>query len=108
MSAAISYCTHSPSCLFLSPCTSTTVRAWYVTRKEGAEGFLKVQYTAIAKIAVFLLAFIVMSYVLRPTGSSELQNTGVRRIGNTTLGLISGACFLVGALCSAAAGYISM
>ncbi|CAN0002293.1 unnamed protein product, partial [Hapterophycus canaliculatus] len=36
--------------------------------KEGAEGFLKVQYTAIAKIAVFLLAFIVMSYVLRPTG----------------------------------------
>ncbi|CBJ25689.1 vacuolar-type H-translocating inorganic pyrophosphatase [Ectocarpus siliculosus] len=76
--------------------------------KEGAEGFLKVQYTAIAKIAVFLLAFIVMSYVLRPTGSSELQNTGVRRIGNTTLGLISGACFLVGALCSAAAGYISM
>lgn len=66
------------------------------------------QYTAIAKIAVFLLAFIVMSYVLRPTGSAELQQTGVRRIGNTTLGIISGGCFLVGALCSAAAGYISM
>ncbi|CAB1114805.1 unnamed protein product [Ectocarpus sp. CCAP 1310/34] len=67
-----------------------------------------IKYTAIAKIAVFLLVFIVMSYVLRPTGSSEVQNAGVRRVGNTTLGLISGACFLVGALCSAAAGYISM
>lgn len=66
------------------------------------------QYTAIAKIAVFLLAFIVLSYVMRPAGSSHLQSTGVRRIGNTTLGLISGMCFLVGALCSAAAGYISM
>lgn len=66
------------------------------------------QYTAIAKIAVFLLAFIVLSYVMRPAGSPDLQNTGVRRIGNTTLGFISGMCFLVGALCSAAAGYISM
>lgn len=66
------------------------------------------QYTAIAKIAVVLLAFIVMSYVLRPAGPAELQNSGVRLIGNTTLGVISGACFLVGALCSAAAGYISM
>lgn len=76
--------------------------------KEGAEGFLKVQYTAIAKIAVFLLAFIVLSYVLRPTGSAEVEQTGVRRIGNPTLGVIAGGCFLVGALCSAAAGYISM
>lgn len=76
--------------------------------QEGAEGFLKVQYTAIAKIAVFLMAFIVLSYVMRPPGSSDMQNTGVGRIGNATLGFISGGCFFVGALCSAAAGYISM
>lgn len=77
-------------------------------QQEGAEGFLKVQYTAISKMAVFLLFFIVISYMLRPSGSEELQHTGVRRVGNTTLGVIAGACFLVGALCSAAAGYISM
>lgn len=76
--------------------------------QEGAEGFLKVQYTAIAKMAVFLLVFIVFSYVLRPASSEELRQTGVRRIGNTMLGVIAGGCFLVGALCSAAVGYISM
>lgn len=64
------------------------------------------QYSAIAKISILLLAFIVASYVLRPAGSA--QTSGVRQIGNPTLGFISGGCFLVGALCSAAAGYISM
>ena len=76
--------------------------------QEGAEGFLKVQYSAIAKISVFLLVFIVASYVMRPVGPPEAKISGVRLIGNTTLGLISGGCFLVGALCSAVAGYISM
>lgn len=79
-------------------------------RQEGAEGFLKVQYTAIAKIAVFLTAFIVLSYVMRPSlgPGEEGAVEGVRRLGNATLGVISGLCFVVGALCSAAAGYISM
>lgn len=76
--------------------------------QEGAEGFLKVQYTSIARIAIFLLAFIVLSYILRPNGGEESEATGVRKIGNATLGIISGGCFLVGALCSAMAGYISM
>lgn len=69
-----------------------------------------VQYTAIAKIAVCLMVFIVLSYTLRPSLNEEQlkAENGVRGLGNMTLGVISGICFVVGALCSAAAGYISM
>lgn len=79
-------------------------------QQEGAEGFLKVQYTAISKMAIFLIVFIVLSYIMRPEPSPGQNGSqgGVRDIGDTTLGIISGMCFLVGALCSAAAGYISM
>lgn len=74
--------------------------------REGAEGFLRVQYNAIAKIAVVLSIVITLSYMLRPTGGGG--NHGVGKLGNTMLGLLGSLSFILGALCSAAAGYLSM
>lgn len=73
--------------------------------REGAEGFLRVQYGAIFRMAFALAAIILVSYSLRP----ESQNQGgVDRIGSVMLGIISCASFGIGAGCSAAAGYVSM
>uniref|UniRef100_M4BX10 H(+)-exporting diphosphatase n=1 Tax=Hyaloperonospora arabidopsidis (strain Emoy2) TaxID=559515 RepID=M4BX10_HYAAE len=73
--------------------------------RQGAEGFLKIQYTAIARIAVAIAGLIFLSYTLRP---SNTLSSGVETLGNITLGLVSSVAFLIGALCSAAAGYVSM
>uniref|UniRef100_A0AAV1TQG6 H(+)-exporting diphosphatase n=1 Tax=Peronospora matthiolae TaxID=2874970 RepID=A0AAV1TQG6_9STRA len=73
--------------------------------RQGAEGFLKIQYTAIARIAVAIAGLIFLSYTLRP---SSALSSGVETLGNFTLGLVSSVAFLFGALCSAAAGYVSM
>ncbi|GLE05996.1 hypothetical protein PINS_up015207 [Pythium insidiosum] len=73
--------------------------------REGAEGFLRIQYTAISRIAVAIAGLIFFSYALRP--SSALAS-GVETLGNTTLGILGSLSFLIGAVCSAAAGYISM
>lgn len=72
--------------------------------REGAEGFLSVQYSAIAKIALPLSILLILSYQFRP----EMHLQGISQIGNTTLGFVSAAGFLVGAVCSAMAGYVSM
>lgn len=73
--------------------------------REGAAGFLKVQYTAIARISIPLTMLIVISYQFRPAGE---ENTGLSRLGNTSLGVLSALAFCFGAVCSAAAGYVSM
>ncbi|KAJ0405315.1 hypothetical protein P43SY_001074 [Pythium insidiosum] len=73
--------------------------------REGAEGFLRIQYTAISRIAVAIAGLIFFSYALRP--SSALAS-GVETLGNMTLGILGSMSFLIGAVCSAAAGYISM
>eukprot|EP00510_Aplanochytrium_minuta_P001902 CAMPEP_0184014398 /NCGR_PEP_ID=MMETSP0954-20121128/5628_1 /TAXON_ID=627963 /ORGANISM="Aplanochytrium sp, Strain PBS07" /LENGTH=728 /DNA_ID=CAMNT_0026294857 /DNA_START=561 /DNA_END=2747 /DNA_ORIENTATION=- len=73
--------------------------------REGAEGFLRVQYTAIGKVASGLAAAIFLSYLLR---GESAHDTGLSRVGNFTLGLISSFTFLLGAFCSALAGYVSM
>jgi H(+)-translocating pyrophosphatase len=72
--------------------------------REGSNAFLKVQYTAIAKIAVVVIVIIFLCYQMRP---SDLTG-GVNNLGNVTLGLITSASFALGAVCSAAAGYVSM
>jgi Na+/H+-translocating membrane pyrophosphatase len=73
--------------------------------REGAEGFLRVQYSAIFRMAFALATIILLSYSLRP----ESQNkTGVDRLGAMMLGIISCISFGIGAGCSAAAGYVSM
>ncbi|KAF1334221.1 V-type h translocating pyrophosphatase, partial [Globisporangium splendens] len=73
--------------------------------REGAEGFLRIQYTAIARIAVGIAGLIFFSYALRPTSTLA---SGVEKLGNITLGVLCAISFLIGAICSAAAGYISM
>jgi len=73
--------------------------------REGAEGFLRIQYTAISRIAVVLALLIFFSYALRTTSAVP---SGVEKLGNTTLGILGAISFLLGAVCSAGAGYISM
>jgi len=73
--------------------------------REGAEGFLHVQYTAIAKIAIPLAFLIMVSYQFRPIGD---EPTGIAVLGNGILGLIAALGFCFGAVCSALAGYVSM
>ena len=73
--------------------------------KEGAEGFLKVQYTAVARIASLVAVLIFASYYLRPS-TDEVNGvalTGVQAMPNAYLGLLCALSFCVGACCSAAA-----
>jgi len=72
--------------------------------REGAEGFLMVQYSAIAKFAAPLSLLILVSYQFRPTG----ELTGAASLGNVMLGIVAAVSFVFGALCSAFAGYVSM
>jgi Inorganic H+ pyrophosphatase len=77
--------------------------------REGAEGFLHVQYTAIAKFAIPLAGLIVLSYQFRPHGAEgEDGPKGVAILGNTILGVVAASGFAFGAICSAISGYISM
>jgi inorganic pyrophosphatase len=73
--------------------------------REGAKGFLKVQYTAIANFAIPLAMLIVLSYQFRP--SSEKPH-GVALLGNALLGIVAALGFCFGAICSAVSGYVSM
>jgi H(+)-translocating pyrophosphatase len=73
--------------------------------REGAEGFLHVQYTAIAKFAIPLAMLIVVSYQFRPESSDP---KGVALLGNTMLGVVAALGFIFGATASALSGYTSM
>ena len=77
--------------------------------REGAEGFLYVQYSAIARIALGVAGVIFLSYALR--GNSEHAQKapeGVEVLGNLTQGVVASLTFLLGAFCSGIAGYVSM
>jgi Inorganic H+ pyrophosphatase len=80
--------------------------------RQGAEGFLKVQYTAIAKFAVPLSGLIWLSYQFRPDPHTHSDGgggpKGVAILGNTVLGLVASLGFVCGAVCSAVSGYVSM
>jgi len=65
-----------------------------------------IQYSAISRLAVVVTGVIFLSYKLRPSDSQS--GTGVDSLGSTTLGLIGCVSFVLGAACSAAAGYVSM
>lgn len=73
--------------------------------REGAEGFLRVQYTAIATFAVPLAGLIFLSYQFRPPSP---EPKGIASLGNAMLGLIAALGFCFGAVCSALSGYVSM
>lgn len=74
--------------------------------KEGAEGFLRVQYGSIFKMAIILGTVILGSYSFRPSTGGVV--TGVETLGNTTIGIITTISFVIGASCSAIVGYVSM
>lgn len=73
--------------------------------REGSQAFLKEQYGAIARIAVIVCIIVFGCYQLRPTGN---HGSGINTLGNTTLGIVCTLSFIMGAACSAAAGYVSM
>jgi H(+)-translocating pyrophosphatase len=73
--------------------------------KEGSEGFLKIQYAAITKMASLVCLLIMGSYSLRPSGTND---AGIEAIGNGMLGFVSTLAFIAGATCSASVGYVSM
>jgi hypothetical protein len=66
------------------------------------------QYTAIARLGAVLAVLIAASYSLRPTPTGGAGTHGVARLGNTLLGIVASLSFVLGALCSAASGYMSM
>ena len=72
--------------------------------REGSQAFLRVQYSAIGRLSVVVAGVIFLSYQMR----SADANGGVSNLSSTTLGVISALSFVMGALCSAAAGYVSM
>jgi H+-translocating diphosphatase len=72
--------------------------------RHGAEVFLSVQYGAIGRFAIVVIVLIFFSYQMRP----ENMGTGIDSLGSTTLGLIGVVSFVMGASCSAGAGYIAM
>lgn len=60
---------------------------------------------AIARYAIPLAALIILSYQFRPESQ---EPTGVAVLGNSLLGIVAAVGFVVGAVCSAIAGYVSM
>ena len=111
--------------------TATTISAMRAVSdpiRQGAAGFLHVQYTAIAKFIGPIALLIVMSYQFRPTTTISNNNNnseqyydlqpdeqlqvqqqhGVAVLGNTVLGMVAATGFCFGAICSALSGYLSM
>ena len=72
--------------------------------REGSAAFLKVMFSAVAKFAIVVIAVVFFSFHLRP----ESMHGGVNNLGSTILGLVAVASFVLGAGCSALAGYVSM
>ena len=73
--------------------------------REGSQGFLQVQYAAIAKLSVVVGAVVFCSYYLRP---DPLVPHGIEVLGGFTLGVLATVTFCIGAFCSALCGYLTM
>ncbi|KNC51554.1 H-translocating Pyrophosphatase family [Thecamonas trahens ATCC 50062] len=81
--------------------------------QEGAEGFLTTQYRAIAKMAVVTAVVLVAIYALRSKpvlDPREARPTSMASLEVSTAGLafVTAFSFVVGAACSALAGYIGV
>lgn len=83
-----------------------TARAQEVAKwiKDGAAAYLKKLYTALGMLA--LLLSIVIALVFSLTNSALRPETA--NLVTLPLGLVMAVCFLFGAFCSAAAGFLGM
>ena len=68
--------------------------------REGAQGFLTVQYNAIASMAVVVCVVLFVIYLFRESTSKD--------VSRFTLAVLTSASFLIGCFCSALAGYIGV
>ena len=71
--------------------------------QEGSEGFFRVQYGTISRIAVLVAGLLFMLYVTKD--SADLT---VTHISPFAMGIITSVTFLMGAACSGFAGYCGM
>ena len=65
--------------------------------KEGANGYLRTQYESIAKIAILTSVCLLLIYLFRDSTSSM--------VSRPVLAIMTAIAFLIGAFCSALAGY---
>ena len=68
--------------------------------RQGSEGFLRVQYSSIATIALIIASALFVLYLFRVSPSAH--------VSSTTLAVLTAVSYLVGAFCSALAGYIGV
>lgn len=71
--------------------------------QEGSEGFFRVQYGSIAKISLVVAIALFLLYIFKD--SSEIN---VSHISPFAMAVITSVTFLIGAACSALAGYAGM
>jgi inorganic pyrophosphatase len=71
--------------------------------QEGSEGFFRVQYGSIAKISIVVSIALFLMYIFKD--SSEIN---VSHISPFAMAVITSVTFLMGAACSALAGYAGM
>jgi H(+)-translocating pyrophosphatase len=69
---------------------------------QGAQGFFRTQYSAIAAIAVVVAVMLFIGFVSRPV---PIENAGISPF---SLAVITTTAFLVGCVCSCFAGYVGL
>ncbi|EER08598.1 Pyrophosphate-energized membrane proton pump, putative [Perkinsus marinus ATCC 50983] len=77
--------------------------------REGSEGFFAVQYGTIAKISLLAAFLLFVLYISRDdTVLSAAGGGKPTRVSSLSMALITACTFLIGAFCSALAGYAGM
>eukprot|EP00918_Siedleckia_nematoides_P050891 GHVU01111446.1.p1 GENE.GHVU01111446.1~~GHVU01111446.1.p1 ORF type:complete len:422 (+),score=47.26 GHVU01111446.1:220-1485(+) len=71
----------------------------------GSEGFFAVQYGTIAKISGVFAVLIVVMYIFKDPKSVPAD---ISQVGTFGLAIVTGLCFVMGALCSGLSGYAGM
>eukprot|EP00357_Protocruzia_adherens_P016193 CAMPEP_0115031626 /NCGR_PEP_ID=MMETSP0216-20121206/38652_1 /TAXON_ID=223996 /ORGANISM="Protocruzia adherens, Strain Boccale" /LENGTH=752 /DNA_ID=CAMNT_0002409325 /DNA_START=192 /DNA_END=2450 /DNA_ORIENTATION=+ len=72
--------------------------------RQGSEGFLKAQYGTIFKFSILFASVLFLLYYFRQEDNSFVG----KHIGTHTMAIATAASFMIGAACSAMAGYVGM